>query len=157
MGFQCTKWILNCDACTRPFIAEELFSWILSITKNSVMINGSKGYVEPPNTKTEIGSVSFQIVVLFLFEAFYWLNISKNYGNHERFLAILLLYFQSNICSRTQLKPLGKNNPVCWYNSSNVHLVLLSQYECHLLSLYIEEIHVFQIIYLWVLLLAFSS
>ena len=48
----------------RPFIAEERFPWILLPPENSVIINGSKGYVESPNRKTGIGSVSFRTVVL---------------------------------------------------------------------------------------------
>ena len=34
----------------------------------------------------------------------------------------------------------GKKNPFRWYNPSNVHLVLLSQHQCHLLSLLINNV-----------------
>ena len=55
-GFQWTKWNLNCDTCTRPFIAEELWSLIFLPPENSVMRNGNKGYAESPNRKTWIES-----------------------------------------------------------------------------------------------------
>ena len=31
-GFQCIKWILNCDTFTSQFIAEEVFSWFFATT-----------------------------------------------------------------------------------------------------------------------------
>ena len=71
-GYQWTKWNLNCNLCTRPFMAEELWSWIFPPPENSVMINGNKGYAESPNRKTWIGSngdsdrgvFSFQSILL---------------------------------------------------------------------------------------------
>ena len=75
-------------------------------------------------------------------------EFKKNYANHARFLAILSLRFEGNIFSSTQLERLGKNNPICLYNPSNVYLVLLFQYGCHVLALCIGKIRVFPRIYL---------
>ena len=74
-------------------------------------------------------------------------------------MAVLSLFktFSFDIFSQIQLEHSGENNPFCRYNQSNVHLVLLSQYGCHLLSLYIEEIRVFPIIYCEFFHFAFSS
>ena len=156
-GFQWTKWILDCDTCIRPFITEELWSSIFSTPENFIMINGNKGYAESRNRKTWIGSngdsdcgiVPFQAILLT--EEF-----KKNYGNHARFPAILSPHFEKNILGRTQVERLRENNYFCLYNPSNVHLVLLSQYGCHVLSVCIEEIRVFPIMYLWVLSLCFQ-
>ena len=56
MGYQWTKWNINCDTCTKPFMAEELWSWIFPPPENSSIINANKGYAESPNRKTWIGS-----------------------------------------------------------------------------------------------------
>ena len=71
-GFQWTKLILNCDTCSRPFIAEELWSWIFPPPENSVIINANKRYAESSNGKTWIvsdgdsnrGIVPFQSILL---------------------------------------------------------------------------------------------
>ena len=67
-------------------------------------------------------------------------NLKKKYGNHEGFLVILSLYFESNTSSQTQLERSGISNPFCWYNASDVYLALLSYNGSHLLSLFIGKI-----------------
>ena len=150
MGFQCGKWFLNCDKCSGPFIAEETFSSILAPLANSVMING--GYAESRKRKNGIRSCYCPFSKYFID----W-RIKKKYGDHARFLDILSLHFEINTFSLSQLKRSGQNSHLCWYNMSIVHLVLLSQYGCHLLSLYSAEIPAFPIIYWEVPSLFFST
>ena len=110
------------------------------------MKNGSKGYAGSPNKKARIGAVSsqstFHMMILSHFEVFYWLTSSKNLRNYERFLAILSLCLEINIYNRPQLgcSRFRKNNCFCYYNPSNVYLVLLSQYACHLLSITVWKV-----------------
>ena len=113
------------------FIARKLFTWIFSLLENSLMINGRKGYVKQPNRKSGIRSMPLHMVVMSLFEAFYWpKNWKKWYGNHERLLAILSPHLESNICSSIQRERSAENNPFCWYNPSNVGLIFLRWKKC---------------------------
>ena len=80
-GFQCAKWIHNCDACTRQFFAEEFVLSFCHHLKNSFMRNGSRGYTRARNRKTRMGLVlsttTFSHGRLSHVEAFCWLKNSN--------------------------------------------------------------------------------
>ena len=109
-GFQWTKWILNCDTCTRPFIAQELWSWIFPPPENPVMINRNKGYGESPIRNTWIGSdgnsdcgvVLFQSILLT--EQFKKKNKKKQESyTLPSFLAILLVAHSLDVWGKVTL------------------------------------------------------
>ena len=130
------------------------FLWILIPLENCVL-NGSKGTPELPNRKTGIGSLTLQISIV-PFRSILLRRIKKNMRIMNAYWTLYYNVLKAIFLVPHSLNVHGKITLFCWYDPSNIHLVLLTRYRCHLLSLCIEEIHVFLIIYLWVFSLCFQ-